>query len=104
MFNNNWNTHPLLTQIEADSLVQFGYWIKEAAKKCIALQDLEKYIYSRTYENPRSSYYKKSSSETFEALSRLINRCFNMQTLLSILKSTQREYDKERDRHFNELN
>lgn len=103
MFNDNWNTNPNITQIEADGLVEFSYWIKEAAKKIISLQDLEKYIYSRTYENPRSSFYQKSPSERFEALSKVIERCFNMNTLLSVLKSAQKDYDLERDRHFNEL-
>ena len=103
MFNDNWNTNPNITQTEADGLVEFSYWIKEAAKKIIALQDLEKYLYSRTYENPRSSFYQKCPSERFEALSKVIDRCFNMNTLLSVLKSAQRDYDEERDKYFNEL-
>ncbi len=100
MFNDNWNTNPDITQTEADGLVQFSYWIKEAAKKIISLQDLEKYIYSRTYENPRSSFYQKSLSERFEALSKVIDRCLNMNTLLSVLKSALRDYDKEMERYY----
>ena len=101
MFNKNWNTNPNITQIEADGLVEFGYWIKEAAKKIIALQDLEKYIYSRTYENPRSSYYQESPSERFEALVKVIDRCFNMNALLSALESVKRDYDEEIDTYLN---
>lgn len=103
MFNKNWNTNPDITQIEADGLVEFGYWIKEAAKKIISLQDLEKYIYSRTYENPTSSFYHTAPSEKFEALSNVIGRCLNMRALLSVLQSAQRDHDEERDRYFNEL-
>lgn len=97
-FNREWNTNPDISQDEAYGLKEFKYWILEANKKSISIDELADYIYSRTYGNSRSGYYQNESNLSyFEALSDLIDRCSSTLEVVNLSKAAYKDFDNARE-------
>ena len=102
--HDEWSKQPSVTSQEAYSLVDFIFWIQEARKKGIPIDELADYIYSRTFDNPRSNFSrsaaKKWYARNYDDVCNVIDRCTSTEEVAKIARAARRDFDAWRDKFY----
>lgn len=94
--HDEWSRQPGITSQEADSLVEFIFWIQEAKKKGIPIDELADYIYSRTFDNPRSGFSGSSAKKwyagNYDDVCNVIDRCTSTEEVAKVARAARRDF------------
>lgn len=100
--HDEWSKQLGVTSQEAYSLVDFIFWIQEAKKKGIPIDELADYIYSRTFDNPRSQFSgstaKKWYARNYDDVCNIIDRCTSTEEVARVARAARRDFDAWRDK------